>query len=155
LDDVGVMIEVPAAALRAGEMLDVVDFVSIGTNDLGQYTMAADRAAGALGHLLDPWQPALLDLVALVGAAGRDRGKPVGVCGEAGSDPLLAAVLVGLGATSLSMAPVSRPAVLAELRGLSAEDCAVIADAARSGSGAEQARMRAREVREQRWSVPA
>jgi phosphotransferase system enzyme I (PtsI) len=155
LDDVGVMIEVPAAALRAGELLDVVDFVSIGTNDLGQYTMAADRAAGALGHLLDPWQPALLDLVALVGAAGRDRGKPVGVCGEAASDPLLAAVLVGLGATSLSMAPVSRPAVLAELRGLSAEDCAVIADAARSGIGAEQARMRAREAREQRWSVPA
>ena len=155
LDDVGVMIEVPAAALRAGELLDVVDFVSIGTNDLGQYTMAADRAAGALGHLLDPWQPALLDLVALVGAAGRARGKPVGVCGEAASDPLLAAVLVGLGATSLSMAPVSRPAVLAELRGLSTEDCAVIADAARSATGAQRARTRAREARDQRWSVPA
>jgi len=155
LDDVGVMIEVPAAALRAGELLDVVDFVSIGTNDLGQYTMAADRAAGALGHLLDPWQPALLDLVALVGAAGRARGKPVGVCGEAASDPLLAAVLVGLGVTSLSMAPVARPAVFAELRGLATEDCAAIAEAARSGVGADQARDRARTVRDERWSVRA
>jgi phosphotransferase system enzyme I (PtsI) len=155
IDDVGVMIEVPAAALRAGELLDVVDFVSIGTNDLGQYTMAADRAAGALGHLLDPWQPALLDLVALVGAAGRARGKPVGVCGEAASDPLLAAVLVGLGVTSLSMAPVSRPAVHSELAGLSADDCVDIAEAARGSVGARQARARAREVRDQRWSVPA
>jgi phosphotransferase system enzyme I (PtsI) len=155
LADVGVMIEVPAAALRAGELLDVVDFVSIGTNDLGQYTMAADRAAGALGHLLDPWQPALLDLVALVGAAGRARGKPVGVCGEAASDPLLAAVLVGLGVTSLSMAPVSRPAVLAELAGLSTADCVAIAEAARGSVGARLARAHAREVRDERWSVPA
>jgi phosphoenolpyruvate-protein phosphotransferase (PTS system enzyme I) len=155
ISDVGVMIEVPAAALRAGELLDVVDFVSIGTNDLGQYTMAADRAAGALGHLLDPWQPALLDLVAMVGAAGRARGKPVGVCGEAASDPLLAAVLVGLGVTSLSMAPVSRPAVHSELAGLSVEDCVAIADAARGAVGARPARARAREVRDQRWSVPA
>jgi len=155
LDDIGVMIEVPAAALRADELLDVVDFVSIGTNDLGQYTMAADRAAGALGHLLDPWQPALLDLIAMVGAEGRERGKPVGVCGEAASDPLLAAVLVGLGVTSLSMAPVSRPAVLAELAGLTTADCVAIAEAARGSVGARLARAHAREVRDERWSVPA
>ncbi|MDT7566950.1 MAG: phosphoenolpyruvate-protein phosphotransferase system enzyme [Pseudonocardiales bacterium] len=155
LDDIGVMIEVPAAALRADELLDVVDFVSIGTNDLGQYTMAADRAAGALGHLLDPWQPALLDLIAMVGAEGRERGKPVGVCGEAASDPLLAAVLVGLGVTSLSMAPVSRPAVHAELAGLSVEDCVAIARAARGVGGAAAGRARARKVRDERWSVPA
>jgi len=155
LDDIGVMIEVPAAALRADELLDVVDFVSIGTNDLGQYTMAADRAAGALGHLLDPWQPALLDLIAMVGAEGRERGKPVGVCGEAASDPLLAAVLVGLGVTSLSMAPVSRPAVHAELAGLSVEDCVAIARAARGVGGATAGRARARKVRDERWGVPA
>ncbi|MDT7686907.1 MAG: phosphoenolpyruvate-protein phosphotransferase system enzyme [Pseudonocardiales bacterium] len=155
LDDIGVMIEVPAAALRADELLDVVDFVSIGTNDLGQYTMAADRAAGALGHLLDPWQPALLDLIAMVGAEGRERGKPVGVCGEAASDPLLAAVLVGLGVTSLSMAPVSRPAVHAELAGLSVEDCVAIARAARGVGGAAAGRARARKVRDERWGVPA
>jgi phosphoenolpyruvate-protein phosphotransferase (PTS system enzyme I) len=155
LDDIGVMIEVPAAALRADELLDVVDFVSIGTNDLGQYTMAADRAAGALGHLLDPWQPALLDLIAMVGAEGRERGKPVGVCGEAASDPLLAAVLVGLGVTSLSMAPVSRPAVHAELAGLSVQDCVAIARAARGVGGAAAGRARARKVRDERWGVPA
>jgi phosphotransferase system enzyme I (PtsI) len=155
LDDIGVMIEVPAAALRADELLDVVDFVSIGTNDLGQYAMAADRAAGALGHLLDPWQPALLDLIAMVGAEGRERGKPVGVCGEAASDPLLAAVLVGLGVTSLSMAPVSRPAVHAELAGLSVEDCVAIARAARGVGGAAAGRARARKVRDERWGVPA
>jgi len=93
--------------------------------------------------------------VAMVGAAGRARGKPVGVCGEAASDPLLAAVLVGLGVTSLSMAPVSRPAVLAELAGLTTADCVAIAEAARGSVGARLARAHAREVRDERWSVPA
>ncbi|MCW2720438.1 phosphoenolpyruvate--protein phosphotransferase [Pseudonocardia sp.] len=140
LTRVGVMIEVPAAALRARELLEVVDFVSIGTNDLGQYTMAADRTAGALGDLLDPWQPALLDLVAMVGEAGRTTDKPVGVCGEAAADPLLAAVLVGLGVTSLSTAPASRPAAHAQLSALTAQECRVAADRARSARSADAAR---------------
>ena len=93
----GVMVEVPSAALRARAMLAEVDFVSLGTNDLAQYTFAADRMQGELGDLLDPWQPALLDLIAAVGEAGTALGKPVGVCGEAAGDPLLACVLVGLG----------------------------------------------------------
>lgn len=113
----GVMIEVPAAALCAAQILDQVDFVSIGTNDLSQYTFAADRQAGALAPLLDPWQPALLQLIAMTATAGQAAGKPVGVCGEAASDPLLAVVLVGLGVTSLSMAPAS----LAEVRAMLAE----------------------------------
>jgi phosphoenolpyruvate-protein phosphotransferase (PTS system enzyme I) len=107
----GVMIEIPAAALSAAEILGAVDFVSIGTNDLAQYVFAADRMAGALAELNDPWQPALLRLIATVGHAGRDAGKPVGVCGEAASDPLLAGVLAGLGVTSLSMAAAAVPAV--------------------------------------------
>ncbi|KAA5836252.1 phosphoenolpyruvate--protein phosphotransferase [Saccharopolyspora hirsuta] len=111
----GVMIEVPAAALSAPEILSAVDFVSIGTNDLAQYVFAADRMAGALAELNDPWQPALLRLIAKVGEAGRELGKPVGVCGEAASDPLLAGVLAGLGATSLSMAGAAVPAVGAAL----------------------------------------
>jgi phosphoenolpyruvate-protein phosphotransferase (PTS system enzyme I) len=102
-DRVGVMVETPAAALFADEILDVVDFASVGTNDLAQYTFAADRMIGALASLNDPWQPALLRLIAGLGRAGRERGKPVGVCGEAAADPLLAGVLVGLGVTSLSM----------------------------------------------------
>jgi phosphotransferase system enzyme I (PtsI) len=126
LGTAGVMVEVPAAAVRAHHVAAACDFMSIGTNDLSQYTYAADRMAGELADLLDAWQPALLDLVRLTAEAGKALGKPVGVCGEAASDPLLALVFVGLGVTSLSMAPVSIPAVraavaahtLAECRGL-------------------------------------
>ena len=100
----GVMVEVPSAALLAHRMLEVVDFLSIGTNDLTQYTMAADRMATDLAHLTDPWQPAVLQLIAITAEAGRRDGKPVGVCGEAAADPLLACALVGMGITSLSMA---------------------------------------------------
>ena len=124
----GVMVEVPAAALRAHDVAAKCDFLSLGTNDLSQYTYAADRMAGELADLLDPWQPALLELVRLAAEGGREAGVPVGVCGEAASDPLLALVLVGLGVTSLSMAPVSIPPVrvalalhtFAECRGLAA-----------------------------------
>ncbi|MBE1466556.1 phosphotransferase system enzyme I (PtsI) [Kibdelosporangium phytohabitans] len=99
----GVMIEVPAAALVADEIFGAVEFVSIGTNDLAQYTLAADRQLGAVAALNDPWQPALLRLIGMIGKAGLAAGKPVGVCGEAAADPNLAGVLVGLGITSLSM----------------------------------------------------
>ncbi|ANY09071.1 phosphoenolpyruvate--protein phosphotransferase [Pseudonocardia sp. HH130630-07] len=140
LDRVGIMIEVPAAALRAAELMAAVDFVSIGTNDLGQYTMAADRQSGPLGDLLDPWQPALLDLIDVVGRAGRETGRPVGVCGEAAADPSLAAVLVGLGVRSLSTAGVARPAVHAALAGVTLDDCVHVAGLARSAPSPEQGR---------------
>ncbi|MBN1171144.1 MAG: phosphoenolpyruvate--protein phosphotransferase [Micromonosporaceae bacterium] len=140
----GVMVEVPAAALRAGDLLAEVDFVSIGTNDLAQYTFAADRACGELSDLLDPWQPALLDLVAAVGAAGRALGRPVGVCGEAASDPLLACVLVGLGVTSLSMAAGVLPEVRFALAAHQMRTCAEMARAARAARSAVAARDAAR-----------
>ncbi|MCO1660123.1 putative PEP-binding protein [Pseudonocardia humida] len=146
LTRVGVMVEVPSAALRAAELFEVVDFVSIGTNDLGQYVMAADRACGPLGHLLDPWQPALLDLVAMVGAAGAAAGKPVGVCGEAAADPLLATVLVGLGATSLSTAAGARAHVRAALAAVGMPVCRERAAAARSARGPDEARAAAAAV---------
>ncbi|WP_353115733.1 phosphoenolpyruvate--protein phosphotransferase [Microbacterium sp.] len=136
----GIMIETPSAALLAEEMLGVVDFVSLGTNDLAQYTMAADRLAAELGDLNDPWQPAVLRLIRLVGEAGRAAGKPVGVCGEAGADPVLAPVLVGLGVTSLSMAPRALARVAAALRVVSAEDCRRAAGAAASAATAAAAR---------------
>lgn len=98
----GVMIEVPAAVLLADEITSVSNFVSIGTNDLGQYLHAADRESAALAHFNDPWQPALLNAVHRVATSGSANNCPVGVCGEAASDPTLAAVLVGLGVTSLS-----------------------------------------------------
>ncbi|WP_308192538.1 phosphoenolpyruvate--protein phosphotransferase [Microbacterium sp. Au-Mic1] len=136
----GIMIETPAAALLAAEMLAVVDFVSLGTNDLTQYTMAADRLSAPLGALNDPWQPAVLRLIGTVGAAGRVAGKPVGVCGEAGGDPALAPVLIGLGVTSLSMTARSLARVSAKLRTVTAEDCGRAAAAALGSATAAEAR---------------
>jgi phosphotransferase system enzyme I (PtsI) len=138
----GVMVEIPAAALRAGDLLQVVDFVSVGSNDLAQYAFATDRADGELADLLDPWQPAFLDLVATVLRAGSVAGRAVTVCGEAGSDPLLAAVLVGLGADGLSMTPRSIPAVRAGLANVTSEQCADAAAAALSADGPEEGRQR-------------
>ncbi len=136
----GVMIETPAAALMAADLLAVVDFVSLGTNDLAQYTMAADRLSAPLGALNDSWQPAVLRLIGMVGEAGRAAGKPVGVCGEAGGDPALAPVLAGLGATSLSMTARSLAPVAARLRAVTAEDCRRAAAAALGSSTAAEAR---------------
>ncbi|WP_326558437.1 phosphoenolpyruvate--protein phosphotransferase [Micromonospora sp. NBC_01796] len=140
LPKAGVMIEVPAAALRAGQLLDVVDFLSIGTNDLSQYTFAADRQCGDLAELLDPWQPALLQLIAVVATAGRAAGKPVGVCGEAAADPLLAPVLAGLGVTSLSMSGPALPWVRAALAEHTFADCERLAKLALDADDARHAR---------------
>ncbi|MEV0067292.1 phosphoenolpyruvate--protein phosphotransferase [Amycolatopsis sp. NPDC050768] len=115
IERAGVMIEIPAAALSAREILGVVDFVSVGTNDLAQYTFAADRQLGAVAKLNDPWQPALLRLLKLIGDAAKATGKPAGVCGEAAADPRLAVVLAGLGLTSLSMNAAAVRAVGASL----------------------------------------
>ena len=112
----GVMAEVPSLALMAEQVFQHADFVSIGTNDLTQYTLAADRLLGTVAHYQDPWHPAVLRLVAQLGAAGAHAGKAVGICGEAAADPLLAVVLVGLGATTLSMTPAALADVRAELR---------------------------------------
>jgi len=127
LEVAGAMVEVPAAALRARHVAAACDFLSVGTNDLSQYAYAADRTAGELADLLDPWQPGLLELVRLTAEAGRAAGKPVGVCGEAASDPLLALVLVGLGVTSLSMTPLSVPAVRAALAVHTLAECRSLA----------------------------
>ena len=126
----GVMVEVPSVALLAARVLQHVDFLSIGTNDLTQYAMAADRLSGDLADLNDPWQPAALALVAMTALAGQRAGKPVGVCGEAAADPLLACVLVGLGVTSLSAAAAAVPAVGARLATATLEQCRAAASAA-------------------------
>ncbi|MCL1899908.1 MAG: phosphoenolpyruvate--protein phosphotransferase [Promicromonosporaceae bacterium] len=136
----GVMIEIPAAALLAESVLAECDFVSVGTNDLAQYTLAADRLLGTKAYLQDPWHPAVLRLIALAGAAGLRVGKDVGVCGEAAADPRLAVVLVGLGATSLSMAPPALQDVRAELSKYSREQAKAAADAALAASSAVAAR---------------
>jgi phosphoenolpyruvate-protein phosphotransferase len=140
LPSAGIMIETPAAALRADDLMASVDFVSIGTNDLTQYTMAADRMIGELADLNDPWQPAVLQLVADVGRAGARTGKPVGVCGEAAADPLLAVVYVGLGVSSLSMTPRAMAAVAEVLGTLTRADCVRLAEVAVAAPTAAEAR---------------
>ncbi len=136
----GVMIEVPAAALLADRILDHVDFLSIGTNDLAQYTMAADRMSAELASLTDPWQPAVLSLVAMAVRAGAAAGKPVGVCGEAAADPLLACVLTGLGVTSLSSAAAAVQGVGAKLSQVSLSQCRAAAEAVLAAGTAADAR---------------
>jgi len=136
----GVMVEVPSAALLAHRMLEEVDFLSIGTNDLTQYTMAADRMATDLAHLTDAWQPAVLQLIAITAAAGREAGKPVGVCGEAAADPLLACVLAGMGVTSLSMASAAARPVGATLAGTTIDQCSEAAELALAAADPESAR---------------
>jgi phosphotransferase system enzyme I (PtsI) len=143
LDEVGVMIEVPAAALRATEILAEVDFLSIGTNDLAQYTFAADRMEASLADLLDPWQPALLDLLARCATAGRELGKPVGICGESAADPALAPVFVGMGITSLSMSARAVPLVSRALAAHTRAECEELATRALSATSPEAARLAA------------
>lgn len=136
----GVMVEIPAAALLAYRMLDHVEFLSIGTNDLSQYTMAADRLSGELAGLTDSWQPAVLHLIAITAAAGKEVGKPVGVCGEAAADPLLACVLFGVGVTSLSMATSAVGQVGASLASVTSGECRAAAEAALSAGDPIEAR---------------
>lgn len=111
----GVMVEVPSCAILADHVAPNTDFMSIGTNDLTQYTLAADRLLGTVASFQNPWHPAVLRLIQIVGEAGAAHNVPVGICGEAAADPLLAVVLVGLGATSLSMSSSAIADVRAEL----------------------------------------
>ncbi|MGW7467611.1 putative PEP-binding protein, partial [Streptomyces xantholiticus] len=136
----GAMVEVPAAALRAGDVAQQCDFLSVGTNDLAQYAFAADRTLGSLAEFLDPWQPALLELVRTAAEAGAGQGRPVGVCGEAAADPLLALVLVGLGVTSLSAAPGCLGDVRASLASHGLDDCRRLAGLALAAPDAAAAR---------------
>ena len=140
LTTVGVMAEVPSLAVLADQVAELSDFVSIGTNDLTQYTLAADRMLGSVASYQDPWHPAVLRLVKLLGDAGAAAGKPVGICGEAAADPQLAVVLVGLGATTLSMTPAALADVRAELSGVTLEQARAKATAALAAHSAADAR---------------
>ncbi|WP_026544834.1 phosphoenolpyruvate--protein phosphotransferase [Arthrobacter sp. 35/47] len=143
----GVMVEVPSAALTADAILREVSFASLGTNDLTQYAMAADRQLGPLAALNTPWQPAVLRLVKLSveGAAVEGADKPVGVCGEAAADPALAVVLVGLGVSTLSMTARSLAAVAAVLKTVTLEQARELSELALSARTAEDGRNAVRE----------
>lgn len=109
--ELGVMIEIPAAAVMLPLLLRHVDFVSIGTNDLIQYTLAIDRADEAVAHLYDPWHPAVLQLISQSISQARAAGKSVSVCGEMAGDPAFTELLLGMGLRSFSMHPSQIPAV--------------------------------------------
>ncbi|MCP3426300.1 phosphoenolpyruvate--protein phosphotransferase [Rothia sp. AR01] len=146
----GVMIETPSAAVTARSILDEVDFVSLGTNDLTQYTMAADRLLGPLAELNNPWQPAVLRMIELTVQGAREsqestgRTKSVSVCGEAAADPALAVTLVGLGVNALSMNTRSLPAVAAVLKSVTLEEAQRVAAKVMAARSAEDAKEAAR-----------
>lgn len=142
----GIMIEVPAAVVLIDQFMKTVDFVSIGTNDLTQYTMAADRMSPHLAEYTDPWQPAVLELIRQTAEAGKKSAKPAGVCGEAAADPILACVLTGMGITSLSMATSAIASVGSQLEQVTMAQCCAAADAVREARDAKDARGRARKA---------
>lgn len=119
---VGAMIEVPAAAVAADLLAREVDFLTIGTNDLIQYTLAVDRTDDRLSDLYEPLHPAVLRLVRLVSRAARRQGVPVSLCGEMASDPALVGLLIGLGLTEFSMTPAAIPLVRRVVSDLRADE---------------------------------
>ncbi|TPF95703.1 phosphoenolpyruvate-protein phosphotransferase [Bifidobacterium sp. UTCIF-39] len=134
LKKVGVMAEVPSIAMVADKVAKVADFVSIGTNDLTQYTLAADRTLGSVANYQTAWHPAVLRAIAMIADAGNENGMPVGVCGEAAADPDLAVVLAGLGVNSLSMTPAALDGVRAELANWTLEEARQKASEALDGT---------------------
>jgi phosphocarrier protein FPr len=137
---VGIMVEVPSAAIGADLFAPLVDFFSIGTNDLVQYTLAVDRLNPALADLASPYQPTVLRLIARVTEAASGSRRPVAVCGEAAADPLLAPLLVGLGVTELSVAPGAIAPLRRALAGLGIDRCRELARAALQARSAAEVR---------------
>ncbi len=120
---VGMMVEIPAAAVLAEEFAKEVDFFSIGTNDLTQYTLAVERGNAAVAHLYAPEHPAVLRLIAMTAQAAAERHIPCGMCGEAAGDPKLAPAFVGMGVNELSMSPRRVTAVRKLLSELTMDEC--------------------------------
>jgi multiphosphoryl transfer protein len=136
---VGIMVEVPAAALKAAAFLPAVDFFSIGTNDLTQYALAAERGNDAVAALADPLDPGVLRLVDAVCRAAAGR-VPVAVCGEAAADDAAVPLLLGLGVRELSVVPPAVPTVKQVVRSVDSNEAARVAAAALEAAGAEQVR---------------
>ena len=144
--EVGVMIEVPSAALLADQLAQHADFLSIGTNDLTQYTLAMDRCQADLAAQSDGLHPAVLRLIDIAVRGAAKHGKWVGVCGALGGDPLAVPVLVGLGVTELSVDPVSVPGIKARVRRLDYQLCRQRAQDLLALDSAQAVRAASREV---------
>jgi len=143
--EIGIMIEIPAAALMADHLADEVDFFSIGTNDLSQYTLAADRTNAQVAPLATGFQPAVLRLVCDVVAAAHARGKWVGLCGELAGEPLAVPILLGLGLDEFSMNPPAIPLAKQIIRALTLDEAREVAQAALELDGPDAVRALVRE----------
>jgi phosphoenolpyruvate-protein kinase (PTS system EI component) len=139
--ETGIMVEIPSAALLSPALAREVDFFSIGTNDLTQYTLAAERGNPMLAGLADALHPAVLRLIAEVVDAAHKEGKWVGVCGELAGDPQATAVLVGLGVDELSMNPGGIPKIKAILRQILTDEARVLAEKALKTEGSSGTRL--------------
>jgi phosphotransferase system enzyme I (PtsI) len=135
----GVMVETPAAAVMADRLAEISDFLSVGTNDLTQYTLAVDRSNARLANRFTPHDPSVLRLLKLVAEAARVAGKPASVCGEMASEPISAFLLVGLGYETLSVAPPALPLIRWLVRQVSREQAMSAAAAALAARSADLA----------------
>jgi phosphoenolpyruvate-protein phosphotransferase/dihydroxyacetone kinase phosphotransfer subunit len=143
--ELGIMVEIPSAALLAPALANEVDFFSIGTNDLTQYTLAAERGNPALYHLADGLHPAVLRLIGEVVEAAHKAGKWTGICGELGGDPEATPILVGLGVDELSLNPAGIPRIKSILRDLTMESARTLAEQALCCQTSAEVRRLARE----------
>jgi phosphoenolpyruvate-protein phosphotransferase (PTS system enzyme I) len=128
--EIGVMVEIPSAALSAGVLARKVKFFSIGTNDLIQYAMAVDRLNERIAHLYEPAHPAILRLIQMTVEAAKKAGIWVGVCGEMAGDPILVPLLLGLGVEELSVAPLSVPKIKYLIRRIKMSEAKELAECA-------------------------
>jgi phosphocarrier protein FPr len=144
--EVGVMIEVPSAALLADQLAQHADFLSIGTNDLTQYTLAMDRCQADLAAQADGLHPAVLRMIAAAVQGADKHGKWVGVCGALAGDPVAVPLLVGLGVTELSVDPISVPGIKARVRNLDYQLCRQRAQDAMALESAQAVRAASREI---------
>ena len=147
--ETGIMIEVPAAAIQSEILAQIVDFFSIGTNDLTQYTLAAERGNPNLSEMADALHPAVLQLIQQVAKAAHKYGKWTGVCGELAGDPLAVPVLVGLGVDELSMNPGSISRAKAILRLIESEQAEKLAASVLKARSTKDARQIARQFYQQ------
>jgi len=136
---VGVMVETPAAAVMADRLAEISDFLSVGTNDLTQYTLVVDRGNARLADRFTPHDPSVLRLLKLVVEAARAAGKPASVCGEMASEPLSAFLLLGLGYETLSVAPPALPFIKWLIRQVTTAQARAAADAALAARSADLA----------------
>jgi len=149
--EAGAMIEVPSAALIAERLAPMVQFFSIGTNDLTQYTMAADRTNERVASLYQPTHPGVLSLIRRVVEAARNHGIWVGVCGEMASDVVMTPALVGLGVDEMSMGSVSVPRVKKAIQSLSFAECEALALGVLQMDSGEEVRRLLEKVAQQKY----